>query len=316
MSDDAGGHDTFMAALGGGDPAPGGQPDSSPTEGAPQGGLPQGEGGQEGIAQPQPEPAPQTAPSPVPRVPQADQGIPAWRLKEEADARREAQARYAEAEQRLRTFEEADRRRQAEAELKGEDFYGSDPSQFIDKRLDHRLQGVLGPVGQHLQMMQEAMRQQAADFSHQMGVQQHGADKVTQAYHRIQSAIQSRDPTALAIQARVADPRDPVSRDPTRAIMDWDRRHSVYEATGGDLDKYRQTYAEELLKDPAHLARALEAHRQQATPVQTGVTGRAPSPQSRSLPSLNRETSSRDNNSEDDMDDATALASALSAPRR
>jgi hypothetical protein len=315
---DTSGQDAFAAALSG-EAAPA-LPETNPQDASPQGGQPQdrGEGHVEqgDGPQPQPEPAPQPAAPPPPAPPQGhSEGIPAWRLREEAEARRALQERYAEAERRLKAYEEAERRQKAEAELNGQDFYGSDPAQYIDQRFQHRAEQLLSPVQQAMQQMQETMRQQTADFSHQMAVQQHGSEKVTQAYQRIQQAIQGRDPTALAIQARVADPRDPISRDPSRAILDWDRRHSVYEATGGDLDKYRQSHADELLKDPAFLARALEAHRQQATPVQAGVPGRAPAAPNRGLPSVNRATSAQSDGDEE-TDPQAVFNQALATPRR
>lgn len=322
MADNATGEDVFAEAL-----AAGSAPQIEGTLDA--GDAGQVEGDQAAVAAeaaPQPDPTQQTANEPEQRPAQdRNEGmVPSWRLREISEQRERDRAEYARAArelEELRQFkaqQEAERQRQEEEKRlsEGSLWEAQDPNAFIDARLRHGTEKMLSPVQQAVQDMREEMRQQAADFSHQIAVQQHGADKVQSAYARVQQAIAAGDPTALQLQSRVQNPRDRAFRDPTGAILAWDRDRHVLTETKGDLEAYRNRIIDEALKDPAFLARAQEAHRQQATPVQTGVPGRAPPPQTRSFPpSLNRESSAQRDDDEE-MSAEAVFQGALNAPRR
>jgi hypothetical protein len=60
------------------------------------------------------------------------------------------------------------------------------------------------------------------------------------------------------------------SSDPGEAIVSWHRQQKIYQQTGGDLEGYFAKRQEELLKDPAFLAKAVEAVRAQQGNGQNG----------------------------------------------
>lgn len=317
MSDmDAGSHDTFAAALNGTD-----APQIEGTIEAGDAGQIEGSGGTPQPETPEPNPgaAPQPGLAPDPRQVQErnEAMVPSWRLREISEQRAREQADLARATrelEELRQFkaqQEADRKRQEEEKRlnEGNLWEAQDPNAFIDARARHGAEQLLSPVQQEVQAMREEMRQQAADFSHQMALQVHGQEKVDAAYQRVAQAIAAGDPSALQLQARAANPRDRAFRDPTGAILAWDRERHVLNETKGDLDAYAARIREEArqaaLQDPEFQRQVIEAHRQQATPVQTGVPGRG-APPNRTIPSLNRQTSSRDATGEGDVGDVFA----------
>lgn len=318
MSDmDAGGHDTFAAALNGTD-----APQIEGTIEAGDAGQVEGTGGSPQPETPEPNPDAVPQPGTAPDARQAqdrhDAMVPSWRLREISEQRAREQADFARATRELedlRQFkaqQEAERKRQEEEKRLNEGtlWEAPDPNAFIDARLRHGAEQMLSPVQQQMQQMHEQMRIQAAEFSHQMALQQHGQEKVDAAYQRVQQAIAAGDPTALQLQARAANPRDRAFRDPTGAILAWDRERHVLNETKGDLDSYAARIREEArqaaLQDPEFRQQVIEAHRQQATPVQTGVPGRGAAPPNRTIPSLNRQTSSRDATGEGDVGDVFA----------
>lgn len=311
MAEEASAHDAFAQALSGGEahaaePTHEVQQDVAPqiAQDAPQGGSgPEGgthlQSGQE---------APQ---SPQERAQEAM--VPSWRLRE-INEQREAERRQWQQEQRelaeLKRWKEEQERQRQEAErqkeLDGQDFWTqADPNKYIDQRFDHRFQAgmkqAMDPFQQQIAEMFQQQQQAAIHNSRLVAHQVFGEDKVKAAEEAFNRAAASgsieRDEHARIIN----------SPNQFEAAVRWHQRQSTLEAIGGDLDSYNKRQQDELLKNPEFLARALEAHRQMATPVQTGVPGRgAPSQPQRTLPSLNRQTSSRDASGEGDVGDVFA----------
>jgi hypothetical protein len=304
---DAGGHDTFMSALGAGDTAPEPQIDPNPQAGAPEGGRPQG-GGQEGGGQQQGEAQPQPEPAPEPQQRQPDTNrepppgwVPQWRLNEMAAQRREEQRELAELRRFREEQQEAERRQKAEAELQGQNFWeAQDPNAFIDRRFDHRAEQKLSPLEQRLAQLEQQhheARMEAARYRAESVAG--GPEKLHGAWKEVMEAAQQGHPIALALATALDQKDSPQNRDPYLAVLHVHRTITAEREFGSDPVAYRQRVQDEALKDPAFLARAIEASRQQATPVQTGVPGRSPQP-SRLPPSLNRETASRDGSGGDE----------------
>lgn len=298
MSDDTSGHDAFAAALSGND--------APQIEGTVEAVADQGQDGAVQDAGVQPESSAPQAPS------QQDKNeamVPSWRLREISE-QREAERRERVQEQReleeLRQFrkeQEEERARQEQSKaLEAEDFYGSDPAQYIDKRFQHNAQKALSPIERQIQAIESRVQQETQDRSRFWAEKEHGREAVASAWQRTMQALQSGDPDAVALNQRLQN-----SRDPFGDLIAFDKRRSTLDAIGGDLDGYNKRQQDELLKNPEFLARALEAHRSMATPVQTGVPGRgAPAQAPRTLPSLNRQTSSRDASGEGGVGDVFA----------
>lgn len=292
MSDDTSGHDAFAAALSGND-----APQIEGTVEAEAVDLGQDAGAQ-------PEPSPEPAPEPAPAAQRNEDGhIPSWRLREVQEERRQIAAEAAELRRWRAEREEQDRRREQEEALKTQDFYtAQDPNQFIDQRAQHVAREALTPIQQEIQQLRAERQQEREESSRERAEEKYGKDVVVAAWQRVHQAILSGDPEALALKASLEK-----SRHPYGDLVSFDKRRSTLEAIGGDLESYTKKQREEALKDPEFLARALEAHRSMATPVQTGVPGRGGTPQpQRTLPSLNRQTSSRDGSGEGGVGDVFA----------
>ena len=246
-----------------------------------------------------PDTTPQATPSPA-----ASEGmVPSWRLKELADERRTLAREAAELRQWRQEREETDRKRQEEEAAKSADFTWDDPQGFVDTRLQSGVKQALDPV-------QTQMREMAVNYSRRFAEQAHGAEAVRRAYAAAMEAAQRGDPGALMLNQRVA-----TSQDPYGEIIDWHKRQDVFTKTGGDLQSYEKKLLDEKLKDPAFLARAIEAARQSAVPVTTGMpngTGRTAT----AMPSLNRTVSAADDASEEEDSQAVFKASLAAGRSR
>ena len=311
MAEEASAHDAFAEALSGGEVHA-----AEPTHGAPQDAAPQisqdapqgGSGAEGGSQQPNGQAEPQ-----APQERTQEGLVPSWRLRE-INEQREAERRERQQEQReladLKRWKEEQERQRQDAErqkdLDGQDFWTqADPNKYIDQRFDHRFQSgmrqALDPfqkqVAEIFQQQQQAVIHNSRLVAHQV----FGEDKVKAAEEAFNRAAETRAIDPEEHRRIISSPNQ------FEAAVRWHQRQSTLEAIGGDLDGYNKRQQDELLKNPEFLARALEAHRQMATPVTTGVPGRAAPPQAqRTLPSLNRQTSSRDASGEGDVGDVFA----------
>lgn len=260
-----------------------------------------------------------------------DAMAPAWR-QAEIKARREEERQQREADRRrmqdlerqneeYRRYyqqQQADRqRKQAEADFLKNDLWSSqDPNAHIGQIADHRFQAGFQQMAEPLQKQiigyfEQKRQEDRLSDSQEAAVEKHGQEEVDAAVKWMGQLIQT-DPRGQALHQSVMQHRRPYVE--LMRLYAEDRQRAEI---GPDLNAYRQRYADELLKDPAFLGRALEAHRSMATPVQTGVPGRAAQQQRGSLPSLNRQTSAQDNAAEMSPQDAfqTALATGGRMPR-
>lgn len=236
----------------------------------------------ETVAQAQPE-------APVTEQPKdANQGIPPWRLKEEADARRAAEERAANHEREL-----ADLRRQFQAIQKQNEPKAPVPSLYEDENafVDHRANQAIEPVKSEIARLREF-------YSERDAIRDHGAEKVNAAYDAMDKALIQGDPDATAARQRMYN-----SLDPFGEMVKWYKRHSVLSTIGDDPDAFVDRKIEERLKDPTYQAKVLERIRGTAQTRPSTVT---PLP-----PSLNRATSAATLSGDDDESDAGLLQSAL-----
>jgi hypothetical protein len=126
-------------------------------------------------------------------------------------------------------------------------------------------------------------------MSRELAVIRHGESAVKEMEAAIQQAIQSNHPDVPSLAARMR-----TSKNPASVAMDWHKNQRLVQETGGDLNAYREKISGDLLKDPAFLAKALEAARTQAGAAP--ATGR---PAINLPPSLNKASGSGASNAAD-----------------
>lgn len=274
--------------------------------------------------EPEAEPAPQERPrdehgrfvakqpeTPVAEAPQApeqtpepkdDAHVPSWRLREVREAREAAERRAEEASRNAYALQQqmADMRRQLEALQKPKaepvDFF-QNPDQAFEQRVT--------PIQNEIQQFKRDM---VLDFSRELAVVKYGEPAVTEMEQAVAKAMQSNHPDMQFLAMRMNSSRNPVS-----VAMDWYKNQKLVEATGGDPEKYKQRITDDLLKDPAFLAKAVDAARAQA--------GQKSTPSVQLPPSLNRAPGSGVSASElddGDMSDAALFkhAAAQNKARR
>lgn len=226
--------------------------------------------------------AAQAEPAQTAQPPAQSDAVPAWRLREEAEGRRQAEARAAQIERQLEEL----RRAQEAAKPKPEIW--DDPNAFIEQNIKRNVD----PIQQQMTQMRE-------QYSQMMAIQQHGADKVQAAFAALDQAAKAGDPEALMVVQRVKTN----SMHPFGDIMNWHNRQSVFTQVGGDLEAYKKKLTDEAreaaLKDPEFVQKAIESARANARPVirppqAANVT---------KLPSLNRGTAAADDDEPEDMGD-------------
>lgn len=220
-----------------------------------------------------PEPEPEKV-----KAEEPERGPPAWRLKEEADARRSAEQRAAQLEQQLQQF-----MRQQEQAKPAPDIF-EDAPRFVDQRV----QTTVDPIKQEIGQLREFYSQREA-------VREHGADKVKAAYDWIAEGMQSRDPERMAIYNRAMS-----SFDPYGDIVTSHTKHTVFQQIGADPIAYAKKQALELAKaDPEFQKELLGLTRgavQQARPSAVQLP-----------PSLSRGSSSLPRAGDDDDDSEAGL---------
>lgn len=218
--------------------------------------------------------------------------IPAWRLKEEADAKREALAR---AEQFQRQVEEAQRRVVAlEQQLNGfqqrqAEQSNPPPDRYADPD---------GYEAYQQQQYQIGLRNQAVSFSEQLARIKFGDELYGKAEQEIARHVQM-------------NPHDPIvhvirnSSQPAFEVVKWYQQQEASKRLAGkSIDDLLKEEREKALNDPEFLAKAIEKSKGIAKPVQQTANT--------NIPSLNRATAAAsDNNGNEDSSDAALFKSAL-----
>jgi hypothetical protein len=192
--------------------------------------------------------------------------IPSWRLKEEADSRREAERRAQAYEQELQHL-----RTQMQALQQ--------PKEPIDifANPEAYTQSIEQQMGEKLRAME-------ANFSLRLAHYKHG-DTFTEAYKEV-------------MQRPLQDPmRQQVinSPDPGETLVTLYQREQTFKEVGNDPTAYRSKILDEALKDPQFLAKAMQTARQTA--------GASPTNNKIDLPpSLNKVASAHSGDDGDDSD--------------
>lgn len=217
------------------------------------------------------------------------QGIPSWRLKEEAEARRAAEERAANHERELMEL-----RRQFQAMQKQSEPKAPVPDiwENADGFVDHRTNQAIEPIKGEISQLREYYSQRDA-------IREHGAEKVKAAYDALAQGMNARDPEVIAVYQRAMS-----SIDPYGDIMKWHKKQTIFSTIGDDPEAFVERQIEERLKDPTYQAKVLERIRGTAQTRPSTVT---PLP-----PSINRATSAAALGGDDeDESEAGLLQSAL-----
>lgn len=204
-------------------------------------------------AEPEPQPEPQQQPAQAAEPAKDDEHmLPSWRVREINEDRRAALARAEQVERENAAFraQMAELQRQIVAQQpKPEpvDIF-QDPNEWAEQQLS--------PFEQRMQQLSTNLVLRA---SRAENVAVHGRDAVTAAEKALEEAVNSRDPDIPGLQAKLR-----ASDDPVGVMVDWHKSRSLLKETGGDLNAYRAKVLDEAMKDPAFLAKAIEAAKVQA----------------------------------------------------
>jgi hypothetical protein len=186
--------------------------------------------------------------------------VPAFRLREEAEARRrlendlaQERAERAALKQRLEALER--------------------PAPKVEQEKPTKPDPLLDPEGYAKAVREEIREEIIADRRESSLLAAHGKykDEFVEAYSAAQKAV---DP---ALRARMQN-----SRDPGETLMEWHRENKTKAEIGNDLAAYKQRLREEALKDPEFRKAAIEAWRNEGQPQQPNGRPRVELP-----PSLN-----------------------------
>jgi hypothetical protein len=229
----------------------------------------------------------------------ADSGqIPAWRLREEAENRRAAEARAQQFERELVEL----RRNPPKAAEQPKPETKPDPlldPEGYEAYLERKVEARFAQAEQNrIKERGEASLQAARESNTEL------FDK---AYAEVQRRGNAGDTLTLA---RISQ-----ARDPGKELLSWYREQETVREVGGDPAAYRTRILDEALKDPAYQAKVIAAIRAQQAPQ--NVNGnRQPSPV-RIPPSLASVTpSGAALSADDDVSDEGIWNSATAGMRR
>lgn len=202
----------------------------------------------EGATAPEPKATPEVTPAAEPTAPAAptattptsesqagEPAIPSWRLREEAEGRRQAEARAQALEQRLNEIAA-----HLQQNRKAPDFY-EDPDRAVQEMILRTVQPYA-----------EETRRTLIAVGRMVASQAHGADKVDEAERAFLSAMEEQS----------LDPADyeRVVQSPNRydACVQWHKRQQTYAAVGDDPNTWFEKQLEAKLADPQFQAKLLE----------------------------------------------------------
>lgn len=230
-----------------------------------------------------------------------DGQIPPWRLREmreERDAARQEAQRAAQEGLTLRQQMQALQQQLTQLQKPK-----PEPVDFFQNP-DEALQQRLSPVEDRFNNLAAHLTYRASLAEN---IATHGREAVAEMRKAIKAAHDRGDPGVQLLERQMDGHGDPVG-----LAMDWYKQSSLVQRTGGDLDAYVQKQLDEKLKDPAFLAKAMEAARAKA--------GQAPpTPSIKLPPSLNKATGSGITGADlddHDMSDAALFKHAAAPARR
>jgi len=215
-----------------------------------------------------------------------DHGIPPWRLREEAEARRAAEARAQQIEREAAEYRRQLAQLQEQSKPKQVPDIFEDPNAFVS----HGVQTAVDPIKSEVSQLREF-------YSRRDAIREHGEDKVKAAYQALDQAARAGDPEAVMTVQRVRQ-----SMDPFGDIMGWHTTRSLISTVGRDPNAWFEKQMEERLKDPAFQTKLMERMRGDAQ-TRPSVT--------QLPPSLNKTTAALTVQPDEDNSDAGLLRDAL-----
>lgn len=223
-------------------------------------------------------------PATEPAPPEAEAQVPSWRLREEAEARRAAEERATQMEQRLQEIGTYLQQQQAQQQPKSPDFF---------ENPDAATQAL---INRSLQPLAEATHRQMMYLGKMVASVAHGQDTVSEAEDAFMKAVQNQE----------LDPADyeRVVNAPNRydAAVQWYKRQSVLSSVGDDPNAWFEQQLAARMAEPEFQAKLLEQVRSGAAKAPTSV---------KLPPSLSRATAAANNREiEGDMSDQSLFAFA------
>src|SRR4029079_8972977 len=170
------------------------------------------------------------------KKPVEDHAIPSWRLKEEADARREWQQRAEAAEREREQFRQQmwqwQQRQQPQAPQEPVDIF-ADPQKW-EQTFEQRLLAK--------------QRELEGNFSLRMAALKHGQGTFDEAYKALSDAVMRGD---TATHQQIIN-----SPDPGETLVNWHKREKTMALVGPDPEAFVKKALEEALNNPEFLAQA------------------------------------------------------------
>lgn len=199
---------------------------------------------------PEPKPVDPPAEKPVEKTePKEDEAalVPAQRLREANEARRQAERERDEARAWYERQRQQPPPQPQQPQQPAVDLF-ENPSEFVQQQF----KPILEQMRADNELQREAM-------SRNVAIHLHGNDKVAAAYKDLETGLNSRDPYALYAyqQARA-------SYDPYGVIMQWHKNAEALRTIGSDPAAYRARTIDEALNDPEILKQAVERAKGQA----------------------------------------------------
>lgn len=194
---------------------------------------------------PTPEaPTPTPEPTPEPAKAGAEDNVPSWRLREEAEARRVAEARAAKVEADLEELVTAIRgeasRQQPKPAEEPPDFF-ADPPKAVQTLVMQSLQ----PIVEHLRRSEMAMAKLYAQ-------QEHTGKVVEEAEKAFMKAVSDRSLDTMEYEAVVQSPNR------YDAVVKWHKNATLRSTVGNDPEAYFMNTLKTRASDPAFQQQLLE----------------------------------------------------------
>ena len=173
---------------------------------------------------------------PDPKEPEHREAVPAWRLREESEARRRLEQEVAD----LR----AQRTQGAQKAPPPPTVLFENPTQFVQEQF--------APM---MRQIQENAQRDRETMSQNFAIMQHGRETVFAAKTALEQGIRMGDPTTKAVlDAAIGSP------DPYGVITNWHKEREAIKAMGGgDLEAFKQKLLDEALNNPDYRKRVVEA---------------------------------------------------------
>jgi hypothetical protein len=230
------------------------------------------------------EPEPQEAPQAQPEARESN-GIPSWRLKEEADRARAAEERYNQNQRELAELRAqiAQFQKQSEPPKAVPDIF-EDANAFVG----HNVSTAIDPIKQEIAELRAERLREREEYSRARAIEAHGAESVEAAYQWVAQGMNSRDPLVKAIYDRAM-----ASFDPYASLIDSHKKQKI----ASDPDAYFNARLAERNRDPAFQAEQMQAFR---------VSAQSRPPTVKLPPSLSKVSSAAPIQADDDYDGSEA----------